>query len=101
MTIYEVLSSVSGISAYYGTASGDVALPFIVYMGDGQDTFSSDNIIYWKKEKYRAEYYFKVKSETNESAIETALNNNGFFYEKSEDTWMQDQEIFVIYYYIN
>ena len=46
------------------------------------------------------EYYFTQKNEANETAIEDALLENGFLYEKSEDVYIEDENVFVIYYNI-
>jgi hypothetical protein len=71
-----------------------------VYIGNGQDVFEADNTHYWKQNTYQVEYYFTTKNEQNEEAIEKALLDNGFLYEKSEDVYIEDEGVFVVYYYI-
>jgi hypothetical protein len=71
-----------------------------VYIGNGQDVFEADNTHYWKENTYQVEYYFTTKNEQNEEAIEKALLDNGFLYEKSEDVYIEDEGVFVVYYYI-
>jgi hypothetical protein len=71
-----------------------------VYIGNGQNTFQADDTHYWKQNSYQVEYYFTTKNESNEEAIESALLENGFLYEKSEDIYIEDEDVFVIYYYI-
>lgn len=72
--------------------------PYIVYIGNGQDTFDADNTHYWKNNRYQIEYYFTTKNESNEASIESSLLSAGYLYEKSEDVYIEDQGVFVIYY---
>lgn len=99
MSIYEVLQS-TGLPVAYSHFRTKQEPPFIVYMGDGQRTLSADNTFYWTYNGYRIEYYFTKKDETNEAAIEAALFNAGYQYVKSEDSYIQSEDLFVIYYTI-
>ena len=99
MTIYQTLQSTGHPCAYshFKTAQDP---PYIVYIGNGQDVLNADNTHYWRRNTYQVEYYFTTKNESNEAVIEDALLENGFIYEKSEDVYIEDQGVFVIYYYI-
>lgn len=99
MTIFQILQS-TGLPCAYSHFKKKQSPPYIVYIGNGQETFQADNTHYWKQNTYQVEYYFTTKNERNEEAIETALLDNGFLYEKSEDIYIEEEEVFVIYYYI-
>ena len=105
-TLYEMLTdSQTGleIPCAYSHFTGEdfpEAPPYLVYLGDGQDNFEADNTYYWGQNRYRLEYYFTKKDESLEAQIEQFLLGNGFLYEKSEDVYIQDQDVFVIYYNI-
>lgn len=99
MTIYETLQS-TGLPCAYSHFRTPQEPPYIVYIGSGQETFAADNTHYWRENSYQVEYYFTLKNESNEAAIEEALLANGFIYDKSEDIYIEDEEVFVIYYYI-
>lgn len=99
MTIYQTLQS-TGLPCAYSHFKKKKSPPYIVYIGNGQDTFNADDTHYWKENKYQVEYYFTTKNESNETAIENALLGNGYLYEKSEDVYIEDEDVFVIYYYI-
>ena len=99
MSIYEVLQS-TGLPCAYSHFKKKQSPPYLVYIGDGQQTFDADNTRYWKENHYQIEYYFTRKDESNESAIEDALVANGYMYDKSEDTYLEDQNVFLIYYYV-
>ena len=98
MSIYSTLQS-TGLPCAYSHFKTDQTPPYIVYIGNGQDNLDADNTHYWRNNRYQVEYYFTEKSESNEASIEDALLGAGFLYEKSEDIYLEDQDVFLIYYY--
>ena len=99
MTIFQILQS-TGLPCAYSHFKKKQSPPYIVYIGNGQETFQADNTHYYKQNSYQVEYYFTTKNESNESAIEDALLGAGYLYDKSEDVYIEDEGVFVIYYYI-
>ena len=99
MSIYQVLQS-TGLPCAYSHFRTKQSSPYIVYIGSGQDVFEADNTHYYKENTYQVEYYFTTKDESNEASIEDALLGAGYLYEKSEDVFIEDQGVFVIYYYV-
>ena len=97
MTIYETLQE-TGLPCAYSHFKTPQEPPYIVYIGRGQDIMEADNTIYWRENAYQIEYYFDTKNEENETAIEDALIAAGYIYEKSEDVYIEEQGVFVIYY---
>lgn len=97
--IYAVLLT-TGLPCAYSHFKTDQNPPYIVYIGNGQDNLDADNTHYWKNNRYQVEYYFTEKDESNEASIEAALLNAGYLYDKSEDIYIEDQSVFVIYYYV-
>jgi hypothetical protein len=99
MTIFETLQS-TGLPCAYSHFKTSQTPPYIVYIGSGQDDLNADNTHYWRRNTYQVEYYFTEKNEQNETAIEDALLASGYVYEKSEDVFVEDEGVFVIYYNI-
>ena len=99
MSIYQVLQS-TGLPCAYSHFKKKQSPPYIVYIGNGQNTFQADDTHYWKQNTYQVEYYFTTKNEQNEASIENALLEAGYLYDKSEDNYIEDEGVFVIYYYI-
>lgn len=97
--IYETLQS-TNLPCAYSHFKTKQDPPYIVYIGNGQETFEADNTHYWKTNSYQVEYYFTEKNEQNEAVIEDALLDNGYLYDKSEDIFIESEGVFVIYYYI-
>lgn len=79
----------------------EVKPPFAVYYGSGQNKLSADNTHYWSEDTYNIEYYFTDKSSTEEEGIEAAILAEGFQFQKSEDIYLEEEDVFVIYYYLN
>ena len=99
MTIYEVLQS-TNLPCAYSHFKTKQSPPYIVYIGSGQGTFEADNTHYYRENTYQIEYYYTTKNESNEARIEDALLGAGYLYEKSEDVYIEDQGVFVIYYQV-
>lgn len=79
----------------------EVKPPFLVYYGSGQNKRSADDTRYWSENTYNIEYYFEEKNESNEEEIEAALLAAGFQFDKSEDVYLEDEDLFAIYYYLS
>ena len=99
MSIYQTLQS-TGLPCAYSHFKKRQIPPYIVYIGNGQDVLEAEDTLYWRENSYQIEYYFKEKNETNEAGIEDALLEAGYNFSKSEDVYIEDQDVFVIYYYI-
>jgi len=99
MSIFQTLQS-TGLPCVYSHSKKSVTPPYIAYIGNGQNVLEADNTHYWRQNTYQVEYYFTTKNESNETAIEDALLAGGYLYDKSEDIFIEEQGVFVIYYYI-
>ena len=100
ITTLKSIFSTLKIPFAYSHFAKPVSPPYAVVIGAGQTTFGSDNTWSYTRNRYQLEYYFTLKDESKESAIETALRTNGLNYEKSEDVFIEGEHIFVIYYTI-
>jgi len=106
MTLFEILTDEENglglpvVYSHFTKRDAPKEPPFLAYLGSGQDNFEADNTYYWSANRYQLEYYFTKKDEAKEAAIESVLLANGFLYEKSEDVFIEDEGVFVIYYNI-
>lgn len=99
--IVEVLSAIktaTGIDSVYSHFVNGHALPYLAYIGTGQNSSVSDNRIDWRSNTYQVELYFKKKDEALESAIEDEFVSGGWYFEKGEDAFLSDEGIFYIIY---
>lgn len=100
MTIFEILQQTGLPCAYSHFSEEDSPAdpPYIVYLGGGQNNFEADNTYYYQRNRYQIEYYFTKKDEDVEAQIEQLLLANGYLYDKSDDVYIEDEGVFVIYY---
>ena len=97
--IFETLQR-TGLPCAYSHFKKPQTPPYIVYIGNGQNQMRADDTRYWHENTYQVEYYFEKKNESNEEAIEEALVADGYLFEKSEDIYLEQDDVFLIYYYI-
>lgn len=97
-TFYELMKEKISIPFVYQSHKEVPSIPFISYIGTGQETFLADNTIYKHQNSYRLEYYYKTKNEETERELEQAILDLGYLYNKSGDTYIQSEDLFVIYY---
>ena len=103
MTIQELLAAYSTqnkVPVQYGTMDEMVDPPFLVYLGMAPEHFYADNIPYVKQKAYQLEYYFLNKNESLEDNLEDALTSDGWFFTRSDDIYIETENIYVIYYYV-
>lgn len=98
--IFEKLQRAGIPCAYSHFKAKKLTPPYIVYTGAGQDTFAADDTWIWRENNYQIEYYFTKKDEEKESLVENILLEEGYLYTKSEDVYIEDQRVYVIYYQI-
>ena len=97
MTFYEVIEQIN-LPCIYGAYQKKQVLPYISYMGYGQDVFWADNGAYRRNNLYQLIYYYKIKDESEEDNIEETLLDNGFVYDKSEDLYDDGENLYYIVY---
>lgn len=102
MTFYEkmVLKDLK-IPLAFGNAEDGWEPPFLVYRGSGAESFSADDSDYYTRPEYELQYYFVKKDEEEEQRIERILLDAGYRFQKSEDNYIQENNMWVIYYEVN
>lgn len=102
LTIFDIIANQTGLPVVYShfkTQGGTQARPpYLATIGAGQNNFEADDTYYYQRDLKRLEYYFTTKSTSTEATIEGILLDNGLLYSKSEDVYIEDQGVFVIYY---
>lgn len=88
-------------SAVYDHFNTQHTPPFISYHGAGQNSMSADDTRYWFQNQYVVDYYYDVKNETQETNFEEYLLADGWRFTKSEDIYIESEQVYVIYYYVN
>ena len=86
------------LPAAYGSFKKPQEPPFVCILGDGEQTFTADGAVYHRVPYYTAEYYFAEKDEEKEFAFEDELIRSGFIYTKSEDIYIESENVYEIQY---
>ena len=86
MTFQEVASMIESIG-----------LPFVYDSFPNNDDFGADNTNYVSIDTLNIELYESTKDFALEQTIEAVLNENGFFYDKTE-TYIRQENLFQISY---
>lgn len=97
MTVFETLQTL-GLPIVYGAHTERIQTPYLLLTGGGQLQAPADDTYVWKEELYQLEYYFTDKDPDLEERIEAMLLDMGRLYDKSEDLYLNDQKVFMIYY---
>ena len=71
--------------------------PFICYLLPGSDNFSADGLVYHRLQTVHIELYTDRKDPEIETAVETVLDNNRIFYNKSE-VWIPTEKLYEVIY---
>lgn len=86
--IYTMLNGVSSLSGKVAfnelPETLNQSLPYVNLQNPTTVTFGADNIVYHQEPNVDIELYTRRKDTTLESAIETALTQNGIYYQKRE-----------------
>ena len=98
-TIFNILKTL-GLPVVYGKHTKKVNTPYLLLTGAGQVVTPADDTYYFTQDQWTVEYYFTEKDPALEARIEKLLLDNGYRYEKSEDLYLDDQEVSMLYYYI-
>lgn len=101
MTYQEVASMIQGMGLpfTYDSFPNNIAPnpPYIVFNYPQNDDFGADNTNYVSIDVLNIELYTSTKDFALESSVEAVLNENGFFYTKSE-TYIRNENLFQITY---
>lgn len=71
--------------------------PFLVYLYPGSDNFAADGTVYFKRDKLHVELYTDKKDDDLEDRVESILNRNGLYYNKTE-TWIPSEKLYEVLY---
>lgn len=101
MTFQQIASMIQGMGLpfTYDSFPNNIAPnpPYIVFNYPQSNDFGADNTNYVSIDTLNIELYTSTKDFALESSIESVLNENGFFYEKSE-SYIRSENLFQITY---
>jgi len=97
-TVLAAIKEDLGIDAAYSHFTNGHAYPHLIYIGAGQSQLLADGTAYWRGPTYQVELYFTRKDEAVEAAVEDRFLAGGWNYSKSDDAYIEDEGVYVIFY---
>ena len=88
----------SHIPVFRGHAPVGQKVPYMVYYVNYPDNFGADDVTYYKVPQYTVDLYQLTPNELVRETIEAILNENGFYF-TSDEADMEEQSLFITYYY--
>lgn len=98
VTVLAAIKEDLGVEAAYSHFIDGHSLPYLAYIGAGQEQLQADGKVYWRSNTYQVELYFAKKDEALEESIEDAFIAGGWKFSKSDDAYLDDEGIYIIYY---
>ena len=98
VTVFADIEYELGIPAVYSHFVNGSSLPYLAYIGNGQTQMQADSEVYWRANTYQVELYYEKKDEALEEAIEDIFIADGWKFSKSEDAYIEDEGIYLIFY---
>ena len=96
--IAELIKSMGLPFAYDQFTEGESpAPPFICYLTPGSDNFAADGRAYYKINIVNIELYTDIKDPSVEQKVESVLDANGIFYDKTE-VWIESEKLYEVLY---
>ena len=96
--IAELIKSMGLPFAYDHFAEGESpAPPFICYLTPGSNNFAADGRAYYKINIVNIELYTDTKDPSVEQKVESVLDANGIFYDKTE-VWIESEKLYEVPY---
>ena len=96
--IAELIKSMGLPFAYDHFAEGESpAPPFICYLTPGSNNFAADGRAYYKINIVNIELYTDTKDPSVEQKVESVLDANGIFYDKTE-VWIESEKLYEVLY---
>ena len=94
----EIMNQIGLPWAYHHFAEGESPdPPFVLYLYPESDNFGADNIVYSKGTRVYLELYTDLKDPNKEELIESTLEANEIFWEKSE-VWIESESLYEVLY---
>lgn len=88
----------NGIAVAFSHFTGEVTPPYMVYLVPTTDNFNADNITYQVIRELEVELYTRENTLQTESLLENAMTYFGFAWDKTSQTWIDEDKVFMSVY---
>ena len=96
--LYEILTG-TGLPVAYGHFKEPPAPPYLVYLFSFSLNFGADNKVYERGNNYQVELYSNKKDLESEALVESVLDTNDIYWDKTE-TYIDSEGLYQVLYEI-
>ena len=99
--VFDMLKTLNIPVAYdHFDSNKEVQPPFIAYREISPETFKADGITYYRPYEFEIELITEKKDVSLEGQVETLLTNNKIPYDRENEIWDEDEQIYHNFYEI-
>ena len=99
--VFDMLKTLNILVAYdHFDSNKEVQPPFIAYREISPETFKADGITYYRPYEFEIELVTDKKDVLLEGRVETLLTNNKIPYDRENEIWDEDEQIYHNFYEI-
>lgn len=99
--VFDMLKTLNIPVAYdHFDSNKAIPLPFVVYREIAPETFKADGITYYRPYEFEIELITEKKDVSLEGQVETLLTNNKIPYDRENEIWDEDEQIYHNFYEI-
>lgn len=98
INIIEDFGKDNGIAVAFSHFTEAVTPPYMVYLVPATDNFNADNIVYQVVRELEVELYTRENTLQTESLLENAMTSSGFAWDKTSQTWIDEDKVFMSVY---
>ena len=99
--VFDMLKTLNIPVAYdHFDSNKEIQPPFIAYREIAPETFKADGITYYRPYEFEIELITEKKDVLLEGRVETLLANNKIPYDRENEIWDEDEQIYHNFYEI-
>ena len=99
--VFDMLKTLNIPVAYdHFDSNKEIQPPFIAYREIAPETFKADGITYYRPYEFEIELITEKKDVLLEGRVETLLTNNKIPYDRENEIWDEDEQIYHNFYEI-
>lgn len=89
------------IQSEYSHFSSEVMPPYITWLRESTNNFNADDLVYSTHDVYRIELYTRKDVVSEELKLEQYLNDNNLLWRKIDQTWIDDEKLYMSIYEVS
>lgn len=89
------------VPAVYSHSASPIEPPYIAWLVPQTNNFDADNTVYQVLESFQIELYSRVNVLQEERKLEKYLTENGILWDKTSETWIDEEKVMMTIYEVS